>query len=131
MEYIIKAAKILEKYPKIRFNLIGNGQDKKECLRLAKKLSIKNINFIDCVPYSDLANYINKSDICLGIFGNTQKTKMVIPNKVIEALACDKPIITGDTSAIHEISDNNIILCNIADSEDLANKIKFVYNHKN
>lgn len=129
VEYIIRAAKILEKDPQIKFNLIGSGQEKKRCLKLLEELDLKNINLIESVRYEELADYINKADLCLGIFGNTEKAKMVIPNKVIEALACNKLIITGDTPAIHEINDKNIILCNMADSKDLANKILKIKNN--
>jgi glycosyltransferase involved in cell wall biosynthesis len=39
----------------------------------------------------------------LGIFGDTEKTQRVIPNKVYEYAAMGKVIISADTSALREI----------------------------
>lgn len=124
VKHIIKAAKLLEGRD-IQFNLIGRGQTHSDDLKLARELGVKNINFIGPVPYHVLPEYINKADICLGIFGDTDKAELVIPNKVFEALACKKPVITSDTIAIRELlkDGENVILCKRADSEDLAVKI--------
>jgi len=121
---IIKAAKILEN-ENIQFNLIGRGQTYSEDYELARGLNIKNIEFIDRVSYNKLADYITGSDICLGIFGDTPKTDLVIPNKIYEALGCGKAIITSDTAAIRELLTNeeNVLTCNKADAVDLADKI--------
>ena len=123
-EYIIKAAKLLEKEDLV-FNVIGRGQTYGKDRKLAEKLAIKNINFIDRVPYEKLADYINMADISLGIFGGTLKAGLVIPNKVFEAIACAKPVISVDTKAARELFTDreNILFCRPADAPDLAEKI--------
>lgn len=127
IHFIVKAAKILEN-ENILFRIIGKGQTHDETITLAKDLKIKNIDFIDCVRYSDLPNYINESDLCLGIFGDTEKSKRVIPNKVYECIAMKKPVLTGNSLAIKEVftDKENIMLCKMADPEDLAHSIKFL-----
>ncbi|MBI5765895.1 glycosyltransferase family 4 protein [Candidatus Falkowbacteria bacterium] len=130
LEYIIRAAKILEK-ENIKFNIIGRGKKYEAVIKLAGELKLNNVNFINPVPYEKLRPYINQADLCLGIFGNTAKTKMVVPNKIYEYLACKKPIITTDTSAIGEFFKNGdeLILCRSADSDDLAQKILALKNN--
>jgi glycosyltransferase involved in cell wall biosynthesis len=132
VKYIIQAAKILEKHHDIRFNLIGRGQTWLVDRKLADYLDIKNINFIDYLPFDELTKIISQADICLGIFGDTMKTQRVIPNKVYEAAAMAKPIITGDTPAMKELFVNreNILLCRIADVDDLVEKILELKNNK-
>lgn len=124
VKYIIRAAKLLEDHD-IEFNLIGRGQTYPDDFKLAQELGAKNINFIESVPYCALPEYISKADVCLGIFGNTDKTELVIPNKIFEALACKKPVITSDTTAIRELlkDGENVVLCKRANSEDLAAQI--------
>ena len=125
LEYIIKAAKLLENEKDIKFKMIGNGQLYNEITELSKDLKIKNIDFVEWVEYNELVNEINKSDVVLGIFGGTNKSLRVIPNKVFQAIACKKAVITGDSLAIKELFTNrkNILLCENRNAESLKNAI--------
>lgn len=131
IQYIVKAAKILED-ENIIFRIIGRGQTYNEIMELIRELKVNNIIFKDWVNYSELPNYINESDICLGIFGDTKKAKRVIPNKVYEYIAMSKPIITGNSPAINEVFINkkDIFLCEMANPEDLANSIMYLRDNK-
>lgn len=86
---------------------------------------LKNIEFMPELDFADLVGKIKEADLVLGIFGNTPKTKRVIPNKVFEGLALGKPILTADTPAIREllIDSINVILCQSANSKSLAEEI--------
>ncbi len=127
VRYIIEAAKLLEG-ESIRLNLIGRGQTFKEDNDLAKSLQVKNINFMEKVPYEKLPELMAQADICLGIFGHTLKAGLVIPNKVFESLAMGKPLITADTPAIRELlkDQEHVILCEKANPRDLADKIRML-----
>lgn len=122
--YVIKAAKILEG-ENIFFNLIGNGQTYKSDRKLAEDIGVKNINFIEPVGYEILPDYIEQAEVCLGIFGDSPKTELVIPNKIYEALAMAKPVITSETTAVKELLTDreDVLFCKKADPKDLADKI--------
>lgn len=124
IEYIVRSAKILEREPDIEFELIGNGQEKNNILKLAKELKIKNIDFKNNVSLNELAEKISQADVCLGIFGNTEKAKRVIPNKVYECVAMNRPVITADTQAVRELfSDSELFLVDISDPRKIAEAI--------
>ena len=125
IEYIIMAAKKLEEFEGIKFRLIGSGQEKSRMEKLASELKVNNLEFLNKVSYIDLADLISQADVCLGIFGDSDKAHNVIPNKVYEAAAMGKAVISGETKAIKELfSDReNILLCRPADSQALADKI--------
>jgi glycosyltransferase involved in cell wall biosynthesis len=112
--HIIEAAQLLQSENDIQFNLIGTGFEWEKTKQLVKKLNLKNINFLGWAEYDNLPSMINSFDICLGIFGDTPKTDMVIPNKIFHYAALKKCILTKDTPAIKEIFTNqkNILLTN-------------------
>lgn len=72
-----------------------------------------------------------RADVCLGIFGKTNKAKRVIPNKFFEVLATRKPCLTADTPAVRELFKDreHCLFCNTADSQDLAQKIMELKNN--
>ncbi|MCK5413416.1 MAG: glycosyltransferase [Candidatus Pacebacteria bacterium] len=125
IEYIIRAAKLLEKEKSIRIKMIGNGQLYQKIKNLSNKLEIRNIDFIEWIEYDKLLKEINKADVVLGIFGGTNKSLRVIPNKIFQAVACKKAVITGDSSAIKELftDKKNILLCKNKNPESLKNAI--------
>ena len=123
IEYIVKAAKQVENQ-EIEFTILGSGQTYFAVRKLADDLGVKNIKFIERVSYDSLPNYIASADICLGIFGDTAKTRRVIPNKVYEYAAMAKPIITADTPAIRELfNQDDLLLIKSGDPKMLADAI--------
>ncbi len=111
-KHIIEAAQILQSETDIQFNLIGTGFEWEKMKRKTTELGLTNINFLGWVAYEDLSAKINEFDICLGIFGDTPKADLVIPNKIYHYSALKKCIITKNTPAIKELFTNqdNIVL---------------------
>ncbi len=124
-EVILEAAKILETHSDMRFEIVGSGQLSKKIAALAESLNLTNVSFIEWVDYEKLPKKIGESEVCLGIFGNTSKARRVIPNKVYQALAMRKPVITGDSPAAREalIHGENAVLCKMGDPGQLAEAI--------
>ncbi len=131
IEFIIKAAKSLEDEKNIEFVIIGSGQEKGRIVQLANELNVENIYFFDKFPQLDLPEKIAESDVCLGIFGSTEKTRRVIPNKVFECVAMKKAVITADTPAIKELfAENELCLVKIADYQSIAETIIKLKNNR-
>ncbi len=122
--FIIGAAGLLRDED-ITFNIIGKLATYKESINLAQKLQLKNINFINYMPYKTLAEHIAMADVCLGMFGITPKTMRCGAFKVVEALAMRKAVITARTPAMEEFltDGENVLFSKIGDSRDLADKI--------
>jgi GT2 family glycosyltransferase/glycosyltransferase involved in cell wall biosynthesis len=95
---------------RLRFTFIGTGEER---VRIERELRATraDVRFLDWVPYEELAARIAKADVVFGIFGSSRKARMVIPNKVYEAAAVGRAIVTADTPAIREV---------FADGEDLV-----------
>jgi glycosyltransferase involved in cell wall biosynthesis len=74
------------------------------------------------IPYEELGTAIAAAAICLGIFGESEKARRVVPNKVFQAMAVGRPIVTADTPAIREVLENerDALLVPAADPDALA-----------
>ena len=101
---IVHAAKILEdKGKEIRWRIVGRGQEEQAIDRLIGESGIRSIERISWIPYGQLNEWLQKADVCLGIFGKSGKAMRVIPNKVFQGLAAGRPVITADTPPVREL----------------------------
>ncbi len=125
VEHIIRAAKTLEKEP-IKFLLIGGaGQTFEENKKLAEELKLNNVIFGGKYAWEDLYRAIAQADVCLGAFSDSIKADITIQNKIYEALASGKAVITARTTALPELlrDGEDILMVNKADPADLAEKV--------
>ena len=92
---------------------------------LAQQLGVHSMQFVGRRPYDELPEWMARSDVCLGIFGTSPKARRVIPNKVFDALACERAVITGDTPAVRELlcPGDDVWVCPPGDPEALADAI--------
>jgi len=134
VSYIVKAAKILEADPAIKINIVGKLKNHQKEINLAEELKLKNVNFIDFMPYEQLAEQMAKADIALGMFGDTDKAMHCSAFKIVEAMASRLAVVTGDTPALRELSPDEskptCLFCRMADAKDLADKILELKNNQ-
>jgi len=133
VEYIIKAAKLLEYDQNIKFRMIGNGQLYNKMFKMSRQLNLKNVDFTKWIEHDMLVEEINRSTVVLGIFGGAGKSLRVIPNKIFQAVACRKPVITGASRAIKELftDEKNILLCENKDPLSLKSAVLKLKNNNN
>jgi glycosyltransferase involved in cell wall biosynthesis len=55
------------------------------------------------VPYEDLGGEVGRAAVCLGVFGESAKAARVVPNKVWQAMAAGRPVVTAATPAVREV----------------------------
>lgn len=126
VEVIIKAAEIIAKEdPSIQFRFIGSGQTLPKAKSLALEMGLSNIAFEGWICMEELPQLIASADICLGIFGKTEKAQRVVPHKIYQAMGMKKPIIAAQTPATEEFFSHgtNIFLCPEPFSDSLAQAI--------
>ncbi len=100
---ILEAAALLRDDPSIRFELIGRGQTYAQSIELARVLNLANVTFLnEFYSLPQLLPRLARSTILLGVFGATEKTDYVVPNKVYDGLAFGRPVITAEAAALRE-----------------------------
>ncbi|HET6370967.1 MAG TPA: glycosyltransferase family 4 protein [Nitrospiria bacterium] len=100
---ILDAAKMLEGEENIHFEIIGEGQLSAVVAEQRKRLGLKNASFTSWVDFGELPSIVASADVCLGIFSDGDKAARVIANKVFQALATGRAVLTRDSPAIHEL----------------------------
>ena len=125
VKYILQAADRLRD-ENVEFQIIGTGITYEEDMRLARQLKLDNCRFIDRVPYEELADYMSRADCCLGFFGDNPRTLRVFTNKVVEALAVGKPLISTRNQPVQELLQDgeSALLVERANPDALADAIR-------
>ena len=131
IEFIVDAANILRD-ENIKFQIIGgSGGEYYESIR--KKiadLNLTNVDLIERKPLKEVLEWINRAHVCLGVFGDTPKTKRVISNKIYECIATGMPLITSRTPATNELFTDreHVLFADVADGKSIAERIMELKN---
>lgn len=84
------------------WHLIGTGQELATVENALSGPGAAHIRWDRWVDYDALIEAISQADICLGIFGTSQKAASVVPNKVFQTLAAGRPVITRESAAMRD-----------------------------
>lgn len=126
VDHVIRAAKLLEEDPQIKFQIAGEGNKRPEIIRLANRLAVSNVEFIDWIRFRELPTAIAHASVCLGgHFSASAKAQNVVATKTFQFLAMAKPTIVTDNPANRELFTHrkNAYMCPPADSAALAGAI--------
>ncbi|RMF20664.1 MAG: glycosyltransferase, partial [Deltaproteobacteria bacterium] len=124
LDVVVEAVSRLSVRDHLRFVFIGTGPER-ERIEPQLRATRARVEFINWVPYDELPGRVAQADIVLGVFGSSAKAAMVVPNKLYQAAAMGRAIVTADTPAVREVfSDGeDIVLCR-ADGRALADAIE-------
>ena len=132
IDVILNAFSLMEKN-NISFEayVIGKGQMYSEMKKLHNDLNLKQVSMNgEVINENQLSDMIREHDIILGIFGESEKAKSVIPNKVYQSTACKKCTVTMKSDVLKEFyNEEDLITCN-NNPESLANVLIDLINDK-
>ncbi len=125
VEYIVEAARLLAAERDIHFELIGAGPERSLAAGLAQRYGLTNLTFRDWMDKSALLARLSDAHVCLGAFGTTPQSLMTVQNKIYEALAMARPVITGDARAVRRelTHGEHVYLCERANPTALAKAV--------
>ena len=89
------AASLQRTHPNVAFLLVGEGADKERLKIALHTRGLRNVSLIDQQPRERIPAYICAADVCLVLLRKTELFKTVIPTKMLEFMACGRPVILG------------------------------------
>lgn len=126
VDVILEAALLLADDPHIHLVLIGDGPEQKKAQEIARRHSLTNVSFTGWLEKTELQLRLAQADLCLGAFGTTPQSLMTVQNKIYEALAMGKPVISGDSTILRQVlvHGQQIYLCERENPAALAEVIR-------
>lgn len=108
---ILEGARLLKNQDEIRFLFIGEGPVKSHLLEMKERYQLDNVLLLPQVPISEIAPYINITDVMLVPLKQDEIFSSFIPSKMFDFMACGKPIILtvdGEARSILEESGGGV-----------------------
>ena len=104
IDTIVRAAQLARDLP-IEWVIIGNGQEEERIRALLETDHPAWLKLVPWVPYTEqfVYEWMLRANVCLGIFGASEKASRVIPNKVFQIVFVGRPLITRESPAIREL----------------------------
>jgi len=111
----------------IRWVVVGKGQQEPVMRYFLAEDASSQLLYLPWLDYQKLPSLIARADLCLGIFGGSNKASRVIPNKVFQCLAMGKPVVTRASPAIDALAQrypNTLITVPPEDPQALADAVR-------
>ncbi len=102
LDFIIRSISKIDRTD-IHFLFVGDGAKKGHMVRLAEELNCSNVTFLDPVPKEKIPDLLSMTDAALVPLKKSDTFKTVIPSKIFEACAMEKPILLGVDGQAREI----------------------------
>lgn len=96
LSFILESIESLqESHPHFHFLFIGDGAERKNLVKKAGAINLENVTFIESVSKKQVVNYLSVMDVALVNLKKSDTFLTVIPSKIFEAAAMEKPILLG------------------------------------
>jgi len=132
LETVLHAAKKLGKRKDILFLLVGSGAERERLFKLSKKMGTANVLMLNQQSKDKMPLFWASSDASMVLLKKTDLFKTVIPSKIFESMAMEKPIILGvegESKEIIERSESGLCI-EPENSNELLKTVLHLYEHR-
>ncbi len=99
---MVRAAALLAEEEGVRFDFYGDGPDLALCRQIAEDAALEHVHFHGWIDREQLPLELAQAHLCLGAFGQTPQSCMTVQNKIWEAAAMARPVVSGDSPTVRE-----------------------------
>lgn len=114
--------------PNLAFVIVGSMSKSvnQELLTLASSLGLeKSMFLVETVQHEDMPLYLSAADVCIGPLCSSLETYGSTPRKVLEYMACGKPVVVSKGGVSSDMVTNlrTGIVVNYGDTDELASQL--------
>jgi glycosyltransferase involved in cell wall biosynthesis len=95
LETVLRAAERLRSVHGIQFLLVGDGAERERLLKKKERMRLTNVAMLPQLPKEKMPAVLFHSGACMVLLKKDDLFKMVIPSKIFEVMAMERPIILG------------------------------------
>jgi len=118
--------RICKKLPNAKMLIVGGGDRLQEAQNLAGTYGISDkVVSTGFVPFGKVSQYISCMDVCLIPLVGSADCQHAFPVKLVEYLACEKPVISTPLAGVKEAVGHRVLYA--ADSDELASRVRELY----
>lgn len=99
VRYFLEAANILRDEKRIRFLILGKGEEMPLIKSRIREYGLRNVEVRPPVAHVEIPQHINAFDVCIS-YPMRFRDGATSPFKVYEYLACGKPVLSSDLASI-------------------------------
>lgn len=104
LDFVVETfADLSERLPSLHLICVGDGAQKKQIVDVARRCGTQNVTFLDPVPKDEVPRYLSILSAVIVPLRKSDTFKTVIPSKIFEACAMQKPILLGVEGQAKEI----------------------------
>jgi glycosyltransferase involved in cell wall biosynthesis len=121
----LKAGKVLENEERILFLLVGDGAEREALLQEKERMGLNNVLMLPQQSKEKMPGFLAASDVSMILLKKNDLFKTVIPSKMFEAMAMERPLIIGVDGESRQIVEDG--QCGVyiepENHEELANAV--------
>lgn len=117
---LLETAELLRDQPEIAFLLIGDGAEKKKLEATIEDKKLRNVRQLGLQPRERMPDWIATTEILLVCLRDLPVFETVIPSKIFEFLAQERPVIVAARGEIRQMADTSGVALTIDPEDPIA-----------
>jgi glycosyltransferase involved in cell wall biosynthesis len=137
LSVLLKALAVVRREVPAELYILGSGRERqrRRLLRAAERLALAGAVFLEApVVHEQVAEWIAAADVCVAPLGYNERnvTQGCCPLKVIEYMACARPVVAANLPVVRELLRDGIegLLFEPDNSDDLGHKLLSVLRER-
>lgn len=132
LQTVLEAAQELQDRKDIVFLLVGDGAERSRLVAMRDEMKLSNVVMLDQQPKEKMPELWSLSSVSLVLLKKSALFKTVLPSKIVESMAMEKPVILGVEGESAELvtSAGGGICIQPEDGKDLAIQVLKLYRDR-